>query len=146
MADCIPFGAHAANAAAPEKTPAVLRNSRRDIYCEYGVISDGLMGIDLNLFFIVFQMCAKSYPMNLRPRAALKINSYWAQTFSPLCDCKQTFKIRALFEGDWMIQRVTSPLDLLKRTPRCLRRLMNRFKETFGAHAAGAGGLRENPA
>src|SRR4026207_33692 len=52
--DSVAFGAHAANSAEPVTMPAALRKSRRERYCEYGVISDDLTGTDLNFVFMIF--------------------------------------------------------------------------------------------
>src|SRR5687768_11136527 len=52
-ADSVAFGAHAANKAEPVTIPAALRKSRRERYCEYGVISDDLTGIDLNFVLMI---------------------------------------------------------------------------------------------
>src|SRR5688500_15176594 len=54
IADSVAFGAHAANKAEPVTIPAALRKSRRERYCEYGVISDDLTGTDLNFVFMIF--------------------------------------------------------------------------------------------
>src|SRR5687767_2695550 len=54
MVDSVAFGAHAANKAEPVTIPAALRKSRRERYCEYGVISDDLTGTDLNFVFMIF--------------------------------------------------------------------------------------------
>src|SRR5678815_3711581 len=48
----VALGAQAANSAEPVTMPAALRKSRRDRYCEKGVISDDLTGTDLYLLFI----------------------------------------------------------------------------------------------
>src|SRR5215204_2958789 len=55
-ADSVAFGAHAANRAEPVMMPAALRKSRRERYCEYGVISDDLTGTDLNFVFMIFSL------------------------------------------------------------------------------------------
>jgi hypothetical protein len=54
MADSVTDGAHAANNADPATRPAAFIKSRRERYCEYGVISDDLMGIDLYVLFMVY--------------------------------------------------------------------------------------------
>ena len=45
-----------------------------------------------------------------------------------------------------MIERVSSPFDLLQRTTRLAGGLMNGVEKFNGADAAGAGGLHENTA
>src|SRR5687768_13277842 len=52
-ADSVALGAQAANSAEPVMMPAALRKSRRERYCEYGVISDDLTGTDLYLLSII---------------------------------------------------------------------------------------------
>src|SRR5687767_14930754 len=52
-ADSVALGAHAANKAEPVTMPAALRKSRRERYCEYGVISEDLTGTDLNFVFMI---------------------------------------------------------------------------------------------
>src|SRR5687768_10827572 len=61
-ADSVAFGAHAANKAEPVTIPAALRKSRRERYCEYGVISDDLTGTDLNFVFMIFLIFIYSIP------------------------------------------------------------------------------------
>jgi len=46
-------GEHAASSADPVTMPAVRRKSRRERYCEYGVISDDFTGTDLNLLSMI---------------------------------------------------------------------------------------------
>ncbi len=41
------------SSADPVAMPATLRKSRRERYCEYGVISEGLIGTDLYWLFIL---------------------------------------------------------------------------------------------
>src|SRR5688572_17873221 len=52
-ADSVALGAQAANSAEPVMMPAALRKSRRERYCEYGVISDDLTGTDLNFVLMI---------------------------------------------------------------------------------------------
>jgi hypothetical protein len=50
-------GVQALRRAEPIKMPTVFRNSRRERYCEYEVISEDGMGSDSNCFFmLLFQL------------------------------------------------------------------------------------------